>query len=101
MRRVLGQRNRSLRPPRQPGVLNRLSPSRFQMAFRCGQRAEAAAERRVKAQVPVGQQPQVILTGLTESEGTTMGLEAFSYQGKRTLVVGGSSGMGAATAKLL
>jgi len=30
-----------------------------------------------------------------------MGLEAFSYQGKRTLVVGGSSGMGAATARLL
>lgn len=30
-----------------------------------------------------------------------MGIEAFSYQGKRTLVVGGSSGMGAATASLL
>jgi NAD(P)-dependent dehydrogenase (short-subunit alcohol dehydrogenase family) len=30
-----------------------------------------------------------------------MGMEAFSYQGKRALVVGGSSGMGAATAKLL
>lgn len=30
-----------------------------------------------------------------------MGIEAFGYQGKRALVVGGSSGMGAATAQLL
>ena len=30
-----------------------------------------------------------------------MGIEAFDYKGKRTLVVGGSSGMGAATARLL
>ena len=30
-----------------------------------------------------------------------MGIEAFSYQEKRALVVGGSSGMGAATARLL
>ena len=30
-----------------------------------------------------------------------MGIEGFDYKGKRTLVVGGSSGMGAATARLL
>jgi NAD(P)-dependent dehydrogenase (short-subunit alcohol dehydrogenase family) len=30
-----------------------------------------------------------------------MGIEGFGYKGKRTLVVGGSSGMGAATARLL
>ena len=30
-----------------------------------------------------------------------MGIEAFDYKEKRTLVVGGSSGMGAATARLL
>src|SRR5580704_5275365 len=101
MRRVLRQRHRSLRHRRQSRVLHRLPSPRLEMALRSGQRSQAAAQRRAKAQVPLGQQPQTVLIELTESEGAKMGIEGFGYKGKRTLVVGGSSGMGAATARLL